>query len=126
MRISLATRLAILVAVLLVALLMAALGAYVNETSPAPTTRLLAGRCSRYCEAHGCPHATPANSPAYFTLRPLYEATVRGLASGGRQYYAAANIAFYLVFIPLLLLGLAYGALRNAVLIHRLKAARRG
>ncbi len=105
----------------LLALLPVAFGVYINETSPAPTTRRLTDRCSRYCEAHHCPHATPANSPAYAELRPLYDATVRGLASGGRQHYAEANIAFYLVLIPLLLLGLTYGALRNLVLIRRLK-----
>ena len=126
MRVSLATRLVMLLAVLLLALLPVAFGAYVNETSPTPTTRLLAGGCSRYCEAHGCPHATPANSPVYFRLRPLYAATVQGLAAGGRSYYAAINIAFYLVFMPLLLLSMAYGALRNMVIIRRLKALHRG
>ena len=126
MRISFSTRLVLLLAVLLVALLPVVFGAYVNASGPAPTSRRLPGRCSRYCEAHACPHATRANSPAYFRLRPLYAATVRGLAAGGRQHYAAANIAFYLVLIPFLLLWLAYGALRNVVLIHRLKALRRG
>jgi hypothetical protein len=126
MRLSLATRLTLLLVVLLMALLPVAFGAYVNARGPAPTSRLLPGRCSRYCEAHACPHATQANSPAYFRLRPLYAATIRGLAAGGRQYYAATNIAFYLVLVPLLLLWLTYGALRNQVLIHRLKALRRG
>ena len=51
-RISLFTRLGLLLVVLLMALLPVALGVYVNETSPAPTSRLLPGRCSRYCEAH--------------------------------------------------------------------------
>lgn len=126
MRISLSTRLVLLLAVLLMALLPVAFGAYVNETSPAPTSRFLPGRCSRYCEAHNCPHATPANSPAYFKLRPLYAATVQGLAAGGMRHYAVVNIAFYLVIIPLLLVNLMYGALRNMVLIRRLKALRRG
>jgi hypothetical protein len=126
MHISVSTRLVVLLAVLLMALLPVAFGTYVNASSPAPTSRLLPGRCSRYCEAHDCPHATPANSPAYFRLRPLYAATVRGLAAGGRQYYAVANIAFYLVLIPFLLLWLTYGALRNMVLIRRLKGLRRG
>ncbi|MBO2012724.1 hypothetical protein [Hymenobacter negativus] len=126
MRVALHIRLLLLGLVLLLALLPVAFGVYINETSPAPTSHLLAGRCSRYCEAHGCPHATPANSPAYFKLRLLYEATVQGLAAGGKQYYAIANIAFYLVFIPLLLLSLAYGALYNMVLIRRLKTLRRG
>ena len=126
MRISFSTRLVLLLAVLVLALLPVAFGVYVNANGPAPTSRLLPGRCSRYCEAHACPHATRANSPAYFHLRPLYEATIRGLAAGGRQHYAAANIAFFLVLIPLLLMRLTYGALRNMVLIHRLKALRRG
>ena len=126
MRLSLSTRFRLLVAVLLLALLPGAFGAYVNETSPQPTSRLLPNRCSRYCEAHACPHATRANSPAYFELQPIYAATVRGLAAGGKRYYAAANIAFYLVLVPLVLLGLAYGALRNMLLIRRLKALRHG
>ena len=42
------------------------------------------------------------------------------------QHYAVANIAFYLVIIPLLLVGLTYGALRNMVLIRRLKTLNRG
>ncbi|MFD2721696.1 hypothetical protein ACFST9_23470 [Hymenobacter monticola] len=110
--------------VLLLATVPVAFGVYINETSPAPTTARLAGRCTRYCEAHTCPHATRANSSAYFQLRPLYDATVRGLMGGGRRWYATVNIAFYLVLVPLLLLGLTYGALRNAVLIRQLKAQR--
>ncbi|UOQ99296.1 hypothetical protein MUN81_07295 [Hymenobacter sp. 5317J-9] len=122
MRVALGIRL--LLVLLLLALLPVAFGVYVNETSPAPTTARLAGRCTRYCEAHACPHATRANSPAYFRLRPLYDATVRGLMGGGRQWYAAVNIGFYLVLLPLLLLWLSYGVLRNAVLIRQLKARR--
>lgn len=125
MRVALRTRLLLGIGVLLLALLPVAFGVYINETSPPPTTARLAGRCSRYCEAHGCPHATPANSPAYFRLRPLYNATIRGLMGGGRQWYATVNILFYIVLIPLLLLGLTYGALRNAVLIRQLKELRR-
>lgn len=124
MRVALRIRLLLGLVVLLLALLPVAFGVYINETSPAPTTARLASRCSRYCEAHDCPHATRANSPAYFRLRPLYAATVRGLMGGGRQWYATVNIAFYLVLLPLLLLGLTYGALRNAVLIRQLKARR--
>jgi hypothetical protein len=124
MRVALRIRLLLGLLVLLLAMLPVAFGAYINETSPAPTTARLAVRCSRYCEMHGCPHATRANSPAYFRLRPLYTATVRGLMGGGRQWYATANIGFYLVLIPLLLLGLTYGALRNAVLIRQLKTQR--
>jgi hypothetical protein len=126
MQLALATRLKLLLAVLLLAMLPLGFGVYVNETSPAPTERLLAGRCSRYCERHGCEHDSPANSPVYFRLLPLYQATVRGLAAGGSGLYAAFNIAFYVVLIPALLLWLTYGALRNAVLIRRLKALRRG
>ncbi|MBF9220087.1 hypothetical protein [Hymenobacter ruricola] len=125
MRVALRIRLVLGLVVLLMALVPVAFGVYLNETSPAPTTARLAGRCSRYCEAHNCPHATPANSPAYFRLRPVYNATVQGLMGGGRQWYATVNIAFYLVLIPLLLLWLTYGALRNAVLIRQLKSLRR-
>ncbi|MDO7847119.1 hypothetical protein Q5H92_12170 [Hymenobacter sp. M29] len=125
MRLALRIRLLLALLVLLLATLPVAFGVYINETSPPPTTAQLAGRCSRYCEMHGCPHATPANSPAYFRLRPLFVATIKGLMGGGRQWYAAVNIGFYLVLIPLLLLGLTYGALRNAVLIRQLKAQRR-
>ena len=125
MHIALRIRLLLGLVVLGLALLPVAFGVYLNETSPPPTTVRLAERCSRYCEAHGCPHATPANSPAYFRLRPLYAATIRGLMGGGRAWYAAVNIGFYLVLMPLLLLGLTYGALRNAVMIRQLKSLRR-
>jgi len=109
---------------LLLALLPLAIGYYVNASAPPPTRAYRPARCTLYCAAHGCRHATRANSPAYFRLRPLYAATVRGLMGGGRQWYATVNIAFYLVLLPLLLLGLTYGALRNAVLIRQLKARR--
>lgn len=125
MRVALRIRLIVALVVVLLALLPVAFGAYLNRTGPAPTDTRLPGRCSRYCETYGCPHATPANSPAYFRLRPLFVATIRGLMGGGRAWYAAANIGFYLVLIPLVLLGLTYGALRNAVLIRQLKALRR-
>lgn len=126
MQLSLTTRLKLLLAVLLLALLPLGIGAYVNGTSPAPAEQLLAGRCSRYCERHGCEHDTPANSPLYFRLLPLYQATVRGLGAGGAGLYAAFNIAFYVLLVPALLLWLTYGALRNMVLIRRLKTLRRG
>ncbi|MBF9142214.1 hypothetical protein [Hymenobacter properus] len=122
MRVALRIRLLLGLLVLLLAMVPVAFGVYINETSPAPTTARLANRCSRYCEAHACPHATRANSTAYLRLRPLYNATVRGLMGGGRQWYAEANILFYIVLVPLLLVGLTYGALRNAVLIRQLKA----
>ena len=84
----------LMLSVLLLALLPVAAGVYVNETGPPPTEKRLPARCSRYCEAYGCPHATPANSPAYFRLRPLYVATIRGLSAGGRDLYTAFNIGF--------------------------------
>jgi hypothetical protein len=96
-------------------------GVWVNATAPPPTRAYSAARCTRYCALHGCRHATRANSPAYFQLRPVYAATVRGLLLGGRARYAAVNIGVYLVFIPVLLLGLTYGALRNARTIWQLK-----
>ncbi|WP_201985094.1 hypothetical protein [Hymenobacter rubidus] len=115
---------------LLLTLCLAALpllfGFWVNETAPhAPTTYYQAARCTRYCAARGCPHATPANSPAFFRLRKLYALTVRGLLVGGRARYGLFNLLFYLVLIPGLLLWLTYGALRNARTIHRLGRARR-
>jgi hypothetical protein len=103
------------------ALLPLLFGLWVNATAPPPTRAYVPARCTRYCAAHSCRHATRANSPAYFRLRPLYAATVRGLSAGGRELYAAANIGFYLVLIPVLLLGLTYGVLRNARLIRQLK-----
>ena len=115
MRLPWSTRLALAFAVLLLALLPLALGAYVNETSPPPTEKRVADRCTRYCERHGCEHDNLANSPLYFRLRPLYQATGRGLSAGGASWYAAFNIGFYVVLVPLLLLWLTYGALRNAV-----------
>lgn len=111
---------------LLLTLCLAALpllfGFWVNSTAPHPPTKsYIASRCTRYCKAHGCPHATVHNSPAYFKLKSLYSSTVRALAAGGSGLYAAANIAFYVVFIPGLLLWLTYGALRNTSAIRRLK-----
>ena len=76
MRLPLSTRLGLLLVLLLLALLPVAFGACINETSPPATEKFLAGRCTRYCEHHGCPHATPANSPAFFRLLPLYVATI--------------------------------------------------
>jgi len=97
-------------------------GLWVNATAPHPPTRaFVPARCTRYCALHSCRHATRANSPAYFRLRPVYAATVRGLSAGGRGLYAAVNIGFYLVLMPTLVLGLTYGALRNARLIRQLK-----
>ncbi|GAA4347581.1 hypothetical protein GCM10023185_02720 [Hymenobacter saemangeumensis] len=104
------------------ALLPLAFGYWVNATARhAPTDARVAGRCTRYCEQHGCPHATAANSPAFFRLKPLYVATIKFLAMGGMGLYAAANIAFYVLLIPALLLWLTYGALRNMSTIRRLK-----
>ena len=121
------TRVGLLLLTLLLASLPVLFGGYVNETAPnPPTTRYVAGRCTRYCEAHGCPHATAANSPAYWQLKPLYRATIAALAAGGTKWYAAANIAVFLVALPLLLLGLMYGLLRNAVLIRQLKHQQHG
>jgi len=96
-------------------------GLWVNATAPPPTRAYSPARCTRYCALHSCRHATRANSPAYFRLRPVYAATVRGLSAGGRGLYAAVNIGFYLVLMPTLVLGLTYGALRNARLIRQLK-----
>jgi hypothetical protein len=126
MRLPFSTRFVLLCTVALLSALPMAFGYYINATSPAPTEQRLATRCSRYCERYGCPHATPTNSPAYFRLRPLYVATIKGLAAGGKKLYATANIVIYVVLIPLLLMGLIYGALRNALLIHRLKLQLRG
>lgn len=110
---------------LLLAALPLLLGYYINSTAPhRPTTAYHVGYCTRYCAMHGCRHATAANSPAYFQLRPLYRATVRGLHAGGAANYAAVNILFYLLLLPALLLWLVYGALRNAQLIRQLKSQR--
>jgi hypothetical protein len=110
-----------LLSTLLVATLPFLFGYYINTTSPPPTRAYVPGRCTRYCAAHSCRHATRANSPAYFRLRPLYAATVRGLSAGGRGLYAAVNIGFYLVLMPALLGWLTYGALRNARTIRQLR-----
>ncbi|SHK94079.1 hypothetical protein [Hymenobacter psychrotolerans] len=123
MRLSISTRLVLLCLVALLSALPLAVGFYVNATSPPPTATFLPDRCTRYCEQHGCPHATEANSPAFFRLRPLYVGTIKALSVGGSSLYAAANIALYLVLIPLLLMWLTYGALRNMVLIRRLKSS---
>ena len=107
---------------LLLAVLPLLFSLWVNASAPhSPTRAYVATRCTRYCAAHGCRHATRANSPAYFRLRPLYRATVAALAAGGAGWYAAANIAFYLVLLPALLLWLTYGALRNRRTIQQLR-----
>ena len=112
---------------LLLALLLANLpllfGFWVNHTAPhPPTTRYAATRCTRYCTAHGCRHATRANSPAYWQLRPLYRLTVQGLSLGGvGATYVLANVTFYLVFLPVLLLWLTYGAVRDAGRLRQLR-----
>lgn len=111
---------------LLLALLPLAVGYWVNAHAPYPTSRSHAPtHCTRYCALHHCTHATPANSPAYRQLRPVYEATVRALASGGRGWYATTNVAVYLVLLPLLLVWLTYGAIRNAQLIRKLRQGQR-
>ena len=100
-------------------------GFAVNATAPyPPTTRYQPGRCTRYCTAHGCPHATRANSPAYVRLRPLYRLTVAALSVGGKTRYGLFNVIFYLVLTPALLLWLTYGALRNARTLRPLKQRR--
>lgn len=105
---------------LLLALLPLAFGYYLNATGPPPTKSYLPARCTRACAAHGCRHATRANSPAYFRFRPLYGLTIKALSLGGAGRYALVNIAFYLGIIPALLSWLCYGALRNAGLIRQL------
>ncbi|MDO7884674.1 hypothetical protein [Hymenobacter cheonanensis] len=111
---------------LLLALLPLALGYWVNAHAPHPAGRAhAAAYCTRYCALHHCTHATRANSRAYFLLRPVYDATVRALASGGRGWYVATNIAVYLGLLPLLLGWLTYGALRNARTIRQLRNAPR-
>ena len=97
-------------------------GFWVNEMAPHPPTKAYAAtRCTRYCYAHACPHATAANSPAYFRLRPQYGLTVAALSVGGGARYGLLNVAFYLVFIPGLLLWLTCGVLRNARTLRQLK-----
>ena len=109
---------------LLLALLPVAVGYWVNTHAPYPATRAhAAGHCTRYCALHHCPHATWATSPAYYHLRPVYDATVQALGAGGRGWYAATNVAVYLGLLPLVLGWLTYGALRNAQRIQHLKRA---
>lgn len=114
---------------LLLTLLLATLpllfGFWVNETATRPpTTAYVAARCTRYCYAHACPHVTARNSPAYLRLRSLYDGTIAALSAGGRGRYGVANVDFYLVFLPALLLWLTYGALRNAQTLRQLKQRR--
>lgn len=110
----------------LLALLPLLFGLAVNTAAPHPPTASRAPtHCTRYCHDHACLHATPANSPAYFQLRPLYGLTVKALsAGGGRATYMLANLLVFLVVIPLLLLRLTYAVLRDARTIRRLQASR--
>ncbi|WP_157530912.1 hypothetical protein [Hymenobacter norwichensis] len=107
----------------LLALLPLLFGLAVNTAAPHPPTAARApAHCTRYCHDHACSHATPANSPAYFQLRPLYGYTVRALAAGGGgTTYVLANLLVFLVAIPLLLLRLTYAVLRDARTIRRLQ-----
>ena len=108
---------------LLLALLPLGFGYWLTARAPHPPTRAYSpARCPRHCAAHGCRHATRANSPAYFRLRPLYTATIRGLMLGGRARYASLNVAFYLIFIPALLGWLMHGVLRDAARLRQLKS----
>ncbi|MBT9392292.1 hypothetical protein KLP40_03875 [Hymenobacter sp. NST-14] len=106
----------------LLAVLALLLGFAVNSAAPhPPTAALVAGRCTRFCHDHACPHATPATSPAYYRLRPLYGLTIRVLsAGGGGAAYVLANLFVFLVVIPLLLLRLTYAVLRDARAIRHL------
>ena len=79
---------------LLIALLPVLVGIGRNNFSAPPTGPLSATQCTRYCYLHACPHTTRANSPAYFQLRPVYAATIKGLAAGGRRWYVTANLVF--------------------------------
>jgi len=97
-------------------------GFWVNAIAPPAARTYNPAYCTRYCAAHACRHATRANSPAYSRLRPLYRATVAALAAGGAGWYVYANAGFYLVLLPILLLWLTYGALRNARRIRQLKS----
>lgn len=107
---------------LILAMLPLAFGFWVNASATYPPSRAYAAtRCTRYCEAYGCRHATAANSPAFTRLRSLYVATIQGLSVGGTGLYAALNIAFYVIFIPGLLTWLTYSALRNMGRIQQLK-----
>ena len=111
---------------LLLALLPLAFGYWVNTHAPYPASRAhAAGHCTRYCALHHCTHAMRANSQAYFQLRPVYDATVRALAAGGRGWYVATNVVVYLCLLPLLLAWLTYGVVRNAHSISSLKKGSR-
>ena len=109
---------------LLLALLPLLVGIGLNFFSPTPTRARLATRCTRYCYFHACPHATWANSPAYFRLRPVYAATIRGLSAGGREWYVTANLIFFVALVPASLLWLTYRVLRDARTIREIKALR--
>ncbi len=111
---------------LLLAALFPAFGFWVNYTAPhRPTSAYVAARCTRYCTAHGCPHATAANSPIFWRLRPMYGLTIRALSVGGSgAAYVLANILLYLVAVPGALLWLTYGAVRDAGLIRQLRRQR--
>lgn len=113
----------LLLAVLL-ALLPLLFGLAVNTAAPHPPTASGAPTyCTRYCHNHACLHATPANSLAYFQLRPLYGLTVQTLSAGGKGApYILANLLVFLVAIPVLLLRLTYAVLRDAHVIRRLQS----
>ncbi|AHJ97813.1 hypothetical protein [Hymenobacter swuensis] len=91
----------------LLALLPLLVGFAVNSAAPhPPTAARVSARCTRYCHYHACLHATPANSPAYYRLRPLYELSIRVLAAGGGgAAYVLANLLVFLVGIPRPTLG---------------------
>ena len=84
----------------------------VNANSPAPSQQYFPGKCTRYCEQHGCQHfANKFKRDDRFSEKwwyRLYRWNVRMLNAIPILNYAEANIAVYFFFYPLLILILLY------------------
>lgn len=86
----------------------------VNETVGPSHHRYDAGRCTRYCHDHGCPHVLQRydfqNDAAARFAKQVYDANLRALGRGGLSY-ASMNLFVYVVLFPALAGLLLLGAL---------------
>jgi hypothetical protein len=89
----------------------------VNAVSPSPTQQYLPGRCTRYCEAHGCLHFNYKFKNTDELLSKwwyqLYRWNVKMLNGMPFLNYHQANILMYFILYPLLMLVLLYRVLKD-------------
>lgn len=100
----------------------------VDGLSPAPTNRLIAERCTRYCHDHPCPHfaerAVGLNSiPGFNGMRFLYRKNIELLGRVPGLTYEQANLLIYVVLLPAAWLTLFWVVIAQRRSIRRLKKA---